>query len=136
MDGPELVPCEKLDPLPELGGGPLPRFCVYFAMVYYILVILGSIAVMIIIPKLMPSYVESGVWLETVLLSLFWSVLAVDMLVVFFCAAIGTVKNLCKNLSLTSTLQSLFPTVDAAIVDDYVYRSEAGRHIIILWQCW
>jgi len=126
MDGPELVPCEKLDPIPNLRGGPLPRFCKHFAMAYYALVLCCSCVAIIIVPKFIPAYVESRVWIETLLFSLFWSVLVVEILLVVFCALVGSVKNLCKNLNLSTTLEELFPTIDAASVDDYVYKNEAG----------
>ena len=127
MDGPVLVPCEKLDPIPDLGGGPLPRFCVHFAMIYHILLIFGSCIIVVLFPKFFPAYMDSAVWTETVFFAVFWSVLVVEILVVGFCTIFDTAKNLNRNAGTPETLQELFPIVDAATVDDFVYKSEAGR---------
>ena len=127
MDGPELVPCEKLEPIPDLGGGPLPRPCAYFAMVYYFLVIIASCVAIYMMPSYVSEFVDDEIWVETALFSAFWSLLVVEILFIGLCSFVSTLKDVIQNKSLVGSLHHLFPTVDAAIVDDFVYKSETGE---------
>ena len=126
MDGPVLVPCEKLDPIPDVSSGPLPRQCSYVATIYYVLIICGSAVVVVVLP-LLKGYLNFGVWFDTSLFAAFWSFLVVEMGLVVICAVVSSLRNHLKMRSLSETFSELFPTIDAAAVGDHVYRSQTGN---------
>ena len=126
MDGPVLVPCETLDPIRPTRKGSLPPQCAQLAMIYYALLFVSSLSTLITLPRLTFFHIDCTLWLETSIFSFFWSFLVIEMLMVFISTLYVTVRNKLQNYSLIEIASDLFPTVEAASVDDYVYKSQTG----------
>ncbi|XP_076802318.1 uncharacterized protein LOC143446536 isoform X2 [Clavelina lepadiformis] len=122
MDGPILVPCEKLAPLPQTWSGLLPPECVHVGWVYYVTASIIACAVVIYGAANVMEDIDVGIWLETVFFALFWTLLVIEVLVIFMSSFVSTCVSLFMDTELSEVLPNLFPSVEVAAVDDYSYK--------------
>jgi len=122
MDGPELVPCEKLEPMPKMRSGYLPRACTWVGWAYYALTgVISAFCAIYGVAKYLGD-TDFDVWMETWCFALFWTVVAVEVIVVLVMSVLASIWDVVTKRSLHTTLEELFPTVDSAPVDDYAYK--------------
>nr|CAB3258556.1 polycystic kidney disease 1-related protein-like [Phallusia mammillata] len=128
MDGPELVPCEKLDPIHQAKTAPLPRQCSFIAWAYYVATLLICALCTVYGAEKYLVDTDFDRWIETSCFALFWTVVVIEILFVFVSTFVATLRSFLSRSSEQSTLEELFPTVDSAQVDDYAYKyySEYG----------
>lgn len=140
MDRPELVPCEKLKPIPRELNSLLPRNCRKLAWIYYIIIcvfacagtLCGSI-------HTVRSY-DFCVWLECVLVSLISTMMFSEGLIIFLMAlgfsAYNFIRWLVISDDLVSLLDRMYPNVDLSGPDENPIVNYVGElynvlHIII-----
>nr|XP_039263739.1 uncharacterized protein LOC120339640 [Styela clava] len=142
MDGPELVPCEKLEPIPQDFSALLPRGCRKLAWLYYALACLCSCGVTIYGSLILIRSYDLGPWLECIMFAAICVLVLVEGLLIFIFAMLASIysslKWMLSDEPLWNMLDRMFSTSDVSSVTENsldVYTDSTSFHIISSQEC-
>lgn len=122
MDGPELVPFAKLEPIPELQSAPLPKFCRKIVMFFYTFMCLISITVVLYGSMTSMFSMDFGPWFEQVIvgfmLTLYVSEPLVLLMVSFVILVFDKVNQRNTEERLSMFCDFVYPTENVAMPND------------------